>query len=278
MATKIPKFITNTLFLSDKISSSLTVRLATFLFTKPINHKIPKRELAYQSQAKQHLLLVPAINKKINVYTLGDGKKKVLLTHGWSGRGTQLSKIADAFHQKGYQVISFDGPSHGKSDGNTTLMPEFIASIHEINKHFGLFEFAIGHSLGAMATLHAASTTFQVKKIVTIGAGDLIDDIIKDFVRRMKLKSKYIDLLRHHFEKKRNEKMSDYDASYSASKVNTPTLIIHDENDKDVPVSCAHHIHKHHLNSNLLITKDLGHNKILGDEKVIEEIINFTTS
>ena len=94
----------------------------------------------------------------------------------------------------------------------------------------------------------------------------------------MKLKSKYIDLLRHHFEKKRKEKMSNYDASYSASKVNTPTLIIHDENDKDVPVSCAHHIHKHHLNSNLLITKGLGHNKILGDEKVIEEIINFTTS
>ena len=278
MATKIPKFITNTLFLSDKISSSLTVRLATFLFTKPINHKTPKRELAYQSQAKQHLLLVPALNKKINVYTLGDGEKKVLLTHGWSGRGTQLVKIAEAFHQNGYQVISFDGPSHGKSDGNTTLMPEFIASMHEINKHFGPFEFAIGHSLGAMATLHAASTTFQVKKIVTIGAGDLIDDIIKDFVRRMKLKSKYIDLLRHHFEKKRKEKMSDYDASYCASKVNIPTLIIHDENDKDVPVSCAHHIHKHHLNSNLLITKGLGHNKILGDEKVIEEIINFTTS
>lgn len=278
MATKIPKFITNTLFLSDKISSHLTVKLAAFLFTKPIKHKTPKRELAYQNKATQQLLLVPAINKKINIYTIGESKKKVLLTHGWSGRGTQLVKIADAFHQKGFQVISFDGPSHGKSGGGNTLMPEFIASIHEINKHYGPFEYAIGHSLGAMATLHAASTSFLVKKIVTIGAGDIIDDIIKDFVKKMKLKPKYNHLLREHFEKKRHGKMADYDASNSASKVQISTLIIHDENDKDVPVSCAHHIHQHHPNSALMITKGLGHNKILGDEKVIEEIINFTIS
>lgn len=276
MATKIPKFITNTLFFSDKLSSTLTVKLATFLFTKPINFKAPKRELAYQSKAKQQLLAVPKINKKVNIYSLGTGEKKVLLTHGWSGRGTQLVKIADAFHDLGYQVISFDGPSHGKSEGKTTLMPEFIASIHEINKNFGPFEIAIGHSLGAMATLHAASTHLNVKRIITIGAGDLIDDIIKDFVKRMKLKPKYVDLLRVHFEKKTNEKMSDYDASFSASKVKTPTLIIHDENDKDVPLSCAQHIHKHHPNSTLLITKGLGHNKILSDEKVIQEIIKFT--
>jgi pimeloyl-ACP methyl ester carboxylesterase len=254
------------------------VQLGVFLFTKPIKHKPPKREHFYFEHATQQLIDVPSINKKINVFRLGTGDKKILLTHGWSGRGTQLVKIAEAFYKLGYEVISFDGPAHGKSTGSNTLMIEFIASIHQINKVFGPFDYAVGHSLGAMATLHAASTDFDVKKIVTIGSGDLIDDIIKDFVRRLKLKSKYVDLLRSYFEKKYPFKMSDFDASNSASKLTIPTLIIHDENDKDVPVSCAHHIHKHHPNSTLMITKGLGHNKIMGDEQVINSIVNFFNS
>jgi len=278
MAEKIPRFIIEILKLSDKISSRLTLKLGVFLFTKPIKHKPPRRENFYFEHAKQQMIDVKSINKKINVYTLGDGDKKILLTHGWSGRGTQLVKIAEAFYKLGYQVISFDGPAHGKSNGNCTLMLEFITSIHQINKLFGPFDFAVGHSLGAMATLHAASTDFEVKKIVTIGSGDIIEDIIKDFVERLKLKPKYIDSLRLYFEENYHYKMSDLDASYSASKLNIPTLIIHDENDRDVPVSCAEHIHKHHKNSTLMITKGLGHNKILGDEHVINSIINFFES
>lgn len=276
MAVKIPKIIINTLKLSDKISPAMTVKLATFLFTKPIKHKAPKREQTYLSKAKQQLIDVPAIHKKINIYTLGQSENKVLLTHGWSGRGTQLVKIAEAFHDSGFEVISFDGPAHGQSTGKNTLMPEFTASIHEIDKQFGPFQIAIGHSLGAMATLHAASTAFKVNKIITIGAGDIIDDIIKDFVYRLKLKPKYVDLLRSHFENKHHSKMADYDASISASKINIPTLIIHDANDKDVPVSCAHNIHAHHPNSTLMITEGLGHNKILGDPEVIAAILKFS--
>jgi esterase/lipase len=53
------------------------------------------------------------------VYQYGQSDKKVLLVHGWSGRGTQLVKIADALLKSGYSTISFDAlESHLKSDYN----------------------------------------------------------------------------------------------------------------------------------------------------------------
>jgi hypothetical protein len=63
---------------------------------------------------------IPTINKSVVVYQYGSDKK-VLLVHGWSGRGTQLVKIADALLKSGCSTISFDAlhmESHLKSDYN----------------------------------------------------------------------------------------------------------------------------------------------------------------
>ena len=133
---KIPKIILVTGKFLSFISTKLAVQFAARLFTSPIKHKIPKRELEMDCLSRQEMLTIPSIQKKINVYHFGSGIKKILLVHGWSGRGTQLVKFAEEFQKLGYQIVSFDAPSHGKSPGSTTLMPEFIASILEIEKRF----------------------------------------------------------------------------------------------------------------------------------------------
>ena len=78
---------------------------------------------------------------------------------------TQLFKIADALLKEGYTTISFDAPAHGKSPGNSTIMIEFIASIFELERQFGPFEIAIGHSLGGMAVLNAAKSGLEVQDL-----------------------------------------------------------------------------------------------------------------
>ena len=85
----------------------------------------------------QTKIFVYEIKRDIVVYQLGTGEKKILLAHGWSGRGTQLVKFADALVAKGYSTVSFDAPAHGKSPGNTTIMTDFIASIAEVDRKFG---------------------------------------------------------------------------------------------------------------------------------------------
>jgi pimeloyl-ACP methyl ester carboxylesterase len=272
---QIPKSILFTAKILERISSKLVTLFAARLFTTPIKYKIPKREWHMEQQSQKTRLYIPKIKRKIQVYHYGESDKKILLVHGWSGRGTQLVKIADELVKIGYQTISFDAPAHGKSEGKTTIMTEFIASIHEIEKEFGPFEFAIGHSLGGMSILNAIKQNFKVKKAVIIGSGDIIQDIIDDFVSKLKLNPKISGMLKQHFEKKFGESMENYSAHIAAQEVKIPVLIIHDQNDHDVGIKAAYNINKHLENSELMITEHLGHRKILGNELVIKQIKDF---
>ncbi|MES2747677.1 MAG: alpha/beta hydrolase [Bacteroidota bacterium] len=272
---KIPKLILVTAKLLEFISPKLATIFAAKLFTTPIKHKIPKREYQMDNESVQKTVHIPSINKEIVVYFYGKSDKKILLVHGWSGRGTQLVKIADEVLKLGYTIISFDAPAHGKSKGNATLMPEFIESIIELEKQFGPFEYAIGHSLGGMSILNAIKDGLKIKKAVIIGTADIIQDIIDDFITKLQLKPSLGLQLKDYFERKFNTEMDSYSASRVAKSIAIPILIIHDELDEDVPVKAAQHIHENLKNSELIITKGLGHRKILGNEAIIENILTF---
>lgn len=272
---QIPKVITRTAKLLQAISPKLATLFAAKLFATPLKHNIPKRELGMEKNSKQSKLFIPKINKEIVVYQYGESKKKVLLVHGWSGRGTQLFKIADELLLNGFSTISFDAPAHGKSGSKTTLMPEFIASIFEIEKQFGPFEYAIGHSLGGMSVLNAIKKGLHLKKAVIIGSGDIIQDIIDDFILKIKLKPKIGEMMKTYFEKKNGISMESYSANYAARSVQIPILIIHDQNDEEIPVKAAHNINQNLKKGEIIITEKLGHRKILGDKNVIESILNF---
>jgi pimeloyl-ACP methyl ester carboxylesterase len=272
---KIPKIILLTSKLISFISPKLLTFFAAKLFTTPIKHKIPKRELDMDRNSIQKLISIPAIGKEVVVYEYGESEQKVLLVHGWSGRGTQLFKIADELLEAGYSTISFDAPAHGKSPGKTTIMVDFIATVLEIDKQFGPFEAAIGHSLGGMSVLNAIKKGLKVNHAVVIGSGDIVEDIIDDFVAKLELKPSLSTRLRLHFEKKYGEKMNSYSAFLAAKETAIPVLVIHDNNDPEVPVKAGIHIHKYLKNGALLLTDGLGHRKILGNPKVIEKTVQF---
>lgn len=273
--TQIRKSILYTVKIIQFFSVDLVTKLAAMIFTTPIKHKMPNRELAMDKNTTQETILIPKINKKIVVYHYGNGSKKVLLVHGWSGRGTQLVKFADELIKQGYSTISFDAPAHGKSGTKTTLMPEFIASILELEKLHGPFEFAIGHSLGGMALLNSVKQGLQLKKLVVIGSGDKIEDILTEYVKQLKLKPIVASKMSELFEKRFGEPMENYAAYLAAKEVNIPTLVIHDENDYEVPIFCGKNIFKHLPNGEMYVTKKLGHRKILGDTNVINKSLDF---
>ncbi|WP_244165449.1 alpha/beta fold hydrolase [Flavobacterium phragmitis] len=227
------------------------------------------------SKSSKQLLYVPVINKNIYVYHYGQSERKVLLVHGWSGRGTQLFKIADELLKQGYSTISFDAPAHGKSEGSNTIMSEFIASILEIEKQFGFFEIAIGHSLGGMSVLNAIKDGLKVKKAVIIGSGDIVQDILDEFISKLKLDMEYSERLRIFFEDKYQVKMDDFSAYRAAQKIKIPVLVIHDNDDPEVLVKAGTHIYQNLENGFLYLTDGLGHRKILGNQNVIKKILEF---
>ncbi|MEZ0130894.1 alpha/beta fold hydrolase, partial [Flavobacterium sp. LBUM151] len=166
-------------------------------------------------------------------------------------------------------------PAHGKSEGKTTIMSEFIASILEIKKQFGPFEIAIGHSLGGMSVLNAIKDGLKVDKAVIIGSGDIVQDILDDFIFKLGLKQEISEHLRDRFEDKYQVKMNDFSAYKAAQKIEIPVLVIHDNDDPEVPVKAGIHIHQQLKNGTLYLTEGLGHRKILGNQNVIKKILEF---
>ncbi|MCM5662922.1 alpha/beta fold hydrolase [Galbibacter mesophilus] len=272
---KIPKPISCSAkalaFVSPKLASKFVARL----FATPMKHKIPKREYKMEQESIKEKLQIPSLHKEIVVYSYGNSKKKILLVHGWSGRGTQLAKIAEALLEQGYSTISFDGPAHGKSPGKTTNMLEFVDAVIEVDKKHGPFEAAVGHSLGSMTLLNAVRSGLKLKTMVLVGSGDSINDIIYDFTNKLGLKDNIGDRVKKKFDSIAQEDVNNYSASIAAKDVAIPVLLIHDKNDLDSPLESSKNIHKNLANSKLIITEGLGHRKILGDEKVINTLTAY---
>jgi len=256
-------------------SDSISLYFASKLFTTPIRFKTPKRELAMDEAAQKKTLHVSSIQKDIHILSYGYSDKKVLLTHGWAGRRTQLFMIANLLLEKGFMVTAFDAPSHGKSPGKTTNLLEYIASIKAINKEFGPFEAAVGHSFGAMAIMNTQAETAIFKRLITVGSGDTMEDILINFAHNLGLNTRFGHQLKKYFEKKWNIKLINYDTNEVAKKINVPVLVIHDVLDGDVAVSCAVNIRLNLKKGTLLLSEGLGHTKILRDKDIANRIVNF---
>ncbi len=275
---EVPRYIKNTSKVLQTLNKNMAAAFALKLFETPIKYKMPKREQKMYEVSHKTNLTLPESGKEIMVYENKFGSKKVLLVHGWNGRGTQLVSIAKAFKELNYTIISFDAPGHGKSIKSTANMKHFIEAIFELDKKYNGFDVMIGHSLGGMSVINALGRGLQTTKAVIIGSGNTTKAITEDFLTTIGMNKKLTPTLISLFEKRYSDKMTNYDVAHKALKVNVPVLVIHDKNDKDVPFNAAQAISENLENNELLITTGLGHRKILGDEKVIEKIIQFVTT
>lgn len=91
----------------------------------------------------------------------------------------------------------------------------------------------------------------------------------------MELKPEISITLKEYFEKKINTEMDYYSSSRAAKEIKIQVLLIHDENDDEVNVKAAYKIYKNLENSELMVTKGLGHIKILGNSEVIKRIVAY---
>jgi pimeloyl-ACP methyl ester carboxylesterase len=237
--------------------------------------KVPERELVMRESAKKEILHIEAINADVQVYIYGYSKTKVLLAHGWAGRGTQLFQIADKILENKMMVVSFDAPAHGLSSGKRTNMLEFIATINAIKKEYGPFDSAIGHSFGAISLINAQTGSLKLNKLVTIGADNSLPLAFQYFIQKMELKPIIAFKLEKILENKYHIKLDSLSSEHKAKQVKIPTFVIHDSDDKIVNVSSAIAIRQNLKQGELLITNGLGHHKIFRNKIVIQRIIDF---
>ena len=155
---------------------------------------------------------------------------------------------------------------------------EFSDLIFRIKELHPEIESIIGHSMGGAACVYAITKGFVTKKCITIGSPSSTKLILKSFCETLNVNSKVEKLMRDLLEAKFKKQFEDLSISNMVKSINTDGLILHCEEDVDAPVESAHEIHKNWKNSKLVITKKLGHRRILKNKEVSQTIIDFLKS
>ncbi|MDC3079256.1 alpha/beta hydrolase [Flavobacteriaceae bacterium] len=274
-AVRVPTLIRFVVWLSQLISSTLATKLALYLFFRPQRFKTPYREHQMRDAAEQIKFSASSIEKEIQVYRLKGEKQKVLLLHGWSGRGTQLFSFADELQKENYEVITFDMPAHGQSPGNKTNVLELTYCIQDLNQKFGPFYAAIAHSMSGFALLRAIKDGLPLQSAAIIGSGDSIKGVFHRFSQQLHFSDKITERMITTVEKKFSIKLETYSSRVNIKDIDIPLLIVHDKDDKEAPNECSISLHDLARNSQLKLTSGLGHHRILRDPKTVQYIVQF---
>ena len=251
------------------------------LFLTPFKFKTPAAEKQIIGKARCSEFAYS--DEYLNTYSWGpeDGKL-ILLMHGWSGRASQFVNFIEPLVSRGFHVVAFDAPAHGNSDRKTTTIIQFSESIEQFLQGRKIHA-AVGHSLGSVALLLMISRGFVLpKKVVNIASPTISQDVIDIFRFKVGISKKVHDTINEYTMSLTKKPFSYYSGVEIAERIGKNAiksqLIVHDINDKEAPINHAHELHKRFPNAELFETNNLGHVRILRNDKVISKIADFINS
>jgi len=257
----------------ERVATPLANKLTVFIFFSPMRFKPPEKENEAYEMADKNFII--AAGKKVQIYVWGEGPS-VLMTHGWSGRGTQFRNFIKPFNKAGYRVVSFDGPAHGKSSGRKTNIIEFLEVIRQLERIYGPFAGAIGHSFGGVANLYAHTQGVNIPKMIMISSPTITDDIINESIRKLNGSPERGTYLKNYILKKFGVPFEEVGALRLIEEVkDTPLLLIHDIEDREVSISHPKVLQKKYPTAHLIKTEGLGHIRILKNTDVIKYCQEF---
>ena len=203
---------------------------------------------------------------------------KVLISHGFESSATNFDRYVRLLIKKGYEVLAFDAPAHGRSGGKRINAPLYKKMIREIYKRYGPIRSFMAHSFGGLAlclALEEISHTSEYR-IALIAPATETTSAINSFFSFLQLD----ESLRVEFEKIIIRQGGVSSAWYSIRRamkhIRARVLWVHDEEDDTTPLSDALAVrNENYPNVDFVITKGLGHRKIYRDNKVTRSVVDF---
>ncbi|MEA2238278.1 MAG: hypothetical protein QOC81_3002 [Thermoanaerobaculia bacterium] len=255
----------------DFIAPPLAARIAARLFLTPRRVPSPASEAASRQRATRESRLVAS--KNIAIWSWGQGPA-VLLLHGWEGRGSQLGALAESLAGEGYRVVAPDFPAHGDSPGRQSNLIEFaaiVAALIENEEPAAI----VAHSFGSAATTVALRDVLFAGRLVYIAPPENFSFFTETFGRMLGLSDDLAKRMERTIERRFAIDWSQLRGAAIGPRMSAPLLVIHDEDDADVPARFGRDLAAAWPRSTLMLTRTLGHRRILRDPVVIRAAIDF---
>jgi pimeloyl-ACP methyl ester carboxylesterase len=231
--------------------------------------------------------------RRLAIYRWGRGPI-VLLVHGWNGRGSQLGAFVEPLVRAGFQVVAFDAPGHGASRGSESSVVEFAdafdAVVDAVRPFFQPIHGVVAHSMGGAAVAFALgrarrsgrsgegrleSGALEGGRLVFIAPPIDIRSFSKQFSSSLGLGERAREAIDSTVERRLGLRLDDLAALSIAKDMEAPLLVLHDEDDRAIPVTSGRRLAQAWPGAELRVTRGLGHSRILRDPESVNRVVAF---
>jgi len=199
--------------------------------------------------------------------------------HGWNGRGSQMGAFASPLVEAGFHVLSYDAPAHGQTPGSSTNIFVMRDVLNGIADQIAPIHAIVAHSFGGMVSALAMSEGLAASRAVLLSAPAQFEMLVQRFGEGLHMPGAIQDdLTRRILQRFGEQRMAQVSPVVSTRQLgHVPALIIHDEDDHDVPVQQGLLIHQNWPGSELVKTSGLGHTRVLYNPGVIDWVVAFVS-
>jgi len=203
------------------------------------------------------------------------GGPATLLVHGWEGHGAQLGAFVEPLVAEGLSVVTFDAPAHGDSPGRFSSIVHFAEGVTAAARTLGLLRGIVTHSMGGAGALWASRDGLLAERLVLIAPPIDVADFTGLFARTMGLSEQIREDVHRRLHRRLGVPVEALRAERVVGRLRGPLLVVHDEDDREVPIRCGETIARAWPGAELVRTRGLGHRRILRDVETVRRIVRF---
>jgi pimeloyl-ACP methyl ester carboxylesterase len=205
----------------------------------------------------------------------------VLVVHGYRSRSEHMIPIVNALTAEGFRAVALDLPGHGASGGRRTHLLACVEAVDACWREFGPFDGFVGHSFGAATVIAAASGVIpsvparKPGRLVTIASPTRLQELFDFFTGMMRLSPAVKAAVEEQVLHLTGRPLKDYDAAENLATIDTPTLVLHAPDDKEVDFGNAQRLALAGDHVRLAPVESYGHRRILAAPEALGEIVEF---
>lgn len=206
------------------------------------------------------------------------GQRKVLILHGFESTVINFEHYVLPLISKGYEVLAFDAPAHGRSSGRQITAIVYRDLVKYVHAQYGPVLSYMSHSFGGIAlALALAEIPHDDRyRAVFIAPSSETSTAIDNFFKFLRIDN----AVRAEFEKiivlKGGNPVSWFTIRRAMSDIRAKILWLHDEDDAVTPWQDALKVKaENYPNVQFVLTKGLGHSRIYRDAEVAKTVVDF---
>lgn len=234
----------------------------------------PRRRRVSPESGPWTVMRVPRLSPHLAVWSEGKGPT-ILLVHGWEDDHGALEHLVEPLAARGFRVVSYDQPGHGRSEGRMATVADFARAIQGLAREFGPLHAVIAHSLGGVATAIAIAEGLKVKRVALVAAPSGPKSFIEEAAGMMGLDAKRRSGMIAEISRMAGYPVEMANLPALAREFDLPALFVHADNDRVVPIADGFANAEAWPGATFRLVSGLGHKRLLEDAGVVRTIVDF---